>query len=262
LEQANLEIKKAQENIIRAEKLATVGRLASGIAHEIGNPLGIIMGYLELLKQEDILREDKQDYIKRAENELTRIDIIIRQLLDIARPQLVHKEPISVHGVIEDMVHILKVQPIMSTIHIHLNLQAMNDVIVADANQLRQVFLNLAINAADAILLSQEKGKGELNISTELLPPNDANAIDQQSTLYILYEDNGHGISNENLPNIFDPFFTTKPPGKGTGIGLSVCFMIIESISGHIHAQSTVGKGTQMNIFLPIYHNNPSSQVE
>lgn len=244
LEKANQNLKQAQQDIIRAEKLASVGRLAAGIAHEIGNPIAIVIGYLELLRQNDIEEEDKRDFITRTQSEINRINGIIRQLLDISRPSESEPKVVSVHDIILDVLNVFKFQPIMSKIHSEIHLDAAQDQVMANPDQLRQIFLNLMMNAADAIAEKHKEGGGEIRIDTEV--------ISDSSCLKITYSDNGAGISHDHLENIFDPFYTTKDPGKGTGLGLSVCFMIIESMGGNIRAFSQENKGTQMVIHLPL----------
>jgi len=252
LEKTNTELNKAQEEIIRAEKLASVGRLASGIAHEIGNPIGIIMGYLELLKQGDIQAQEKLDYILRTEKEIHRMDTVIRQLLDLSRPLAVDSSVVSIHEVIDDIANVLNVQPLMSNIELTLSLEAQSDQVLADPNQLRQVFLNLAINAADAIAADREGKQGRLEIMSEVTKKSLAHKKRFIKSINIRFIDNGPGIPQKNLDNIFDPFFTTKAPGKGTGLGLYVCFMIVDSLGGNIQAHSTEGQGMTMTITLPL----------
>jgi len=252
LEEANLELKKAQKEIIRAEKLASVGRLSAGIAHEIGNPIGIVIGYLELLKQADISEGEKKEFIQRTEEEIERINTIIRQLLEISRPSNSGRTAVAVHDLIHDMADVLRVQPLISSVKLSLDLNAAEQTVLADPNQLRQVFLNLIINAADAITSEDKEAGGWLNISTRLL--NDTGSDTKPSTAYleISFTDDGPGIAEESLGNIFDPFFTTKDPGKGTGLGLSVSFMIVESLGGKMTGISEKGQGTTMIISLPI----------
>ena len=257
LEKANVDLQNAQKEIIRAEKLASVGRLSAGIAHEIGNPIGIVMGYLDLLKQPDVDEEEKSEYIKRTEGELNRISTIIRQLLDLSRPSKEGVEPIQVHEIIHDITEVVKLQPLMSGISIDLLLDAPQDRVLADPNQLRQVFLNLMLNAADAIASDEKSQRDGGRIAIEsMLDPVDGNpgknGESKRSLLTVQVIDNGPGIAEENLGNIFDPFFTTKEPGKGTGLGLSVSFMIIEGIGGHITAGRHAGKGTVMTLTLPL----------
>jgi two-component system NtrC family sensor kinase len=250
LEAANLKLKKAQKEIIRAEKLASVGRLSAGIAHEIGNPIGIVMGYLELLKQKDIPDAEKKEYIHRTEEEIERINTIIRQLLEISRPSTAGLKVVSTHDLIDDIAQVLKV--------------------LADANQLRQVFLNLIINAADAISSGGKSVNGKLTIRSSLIDAKADRPEDARSFLKIMFIDNGPGISEENISNIFDPFFTTKEPGKGTGLGLSVSYMIVEGFGGEMSVDSKIGEGTTMTLRLPVFerevdavtNENPSETIE
>jgi signal transduction histidine kinase len=262
LETANLELKKAQKEIIRAEKLASVGRLSAGIAHEIGNPIGIVMGYLELLKQKDIPAAEQEEYIHRTEAEIERINTIIRQLLEISRPSNVGLKAVSVHDLIDDISEVLNVQPLMSNIEFECRLEAQNDKIMADANQLRQVFLNLIINAADAISSEDKADNGKLLIQSSLFSGTPEQPQDQKTYLEIMFIDNGPGISEENIANIFDPFYTTKEPGKGTGLGLSVSFMIIEGFGGKMTVSSKIGEGTTMTLLLPVVESETDAAEE
>jgi len=253
LEKANYELKQAQKDIIRAEKLASVGRLSAGIAHEIGNPIGIINGYLELLKGNDISNTDREEFLQRTEAELKRIDTIIRQLLDFSRPSVEDVKAVSVHEIIEDTIGASRFHPLMSDIDLDLKLFAENDMVMADPNQLRQIFLNLIINAADAILSSKDPSKGRISITSDV-PKNIRNdSAEAMDVLRIDYMDNGIGIAETDLGNIFDPFFTTKAYGKGTGLGLSVCFMIVEKMGGKIQASSRENQGTTISVYLPLH---------
>jgi signal transduction histidine kinase len=253
LERANSELKQVQKDIIRAEKLASVGRLSAGIAHEIGNPIGIVIGYLELLKQADITEAEREEYIQRTEEEIERINSIIRQLLEVSRPSNTGRTAVSVHDLILDTAEVLRVQPLISNMELNLDLGATEDTVLADPNQLRQVFLNLIINAADAISGDENANGGRLKISTTLGKNGDQDSPAAANQLEITLADNGPGIAEENLSNILDPFFTTKDPGRGTGLGLSVSFMIVESLNGKMTGISELGKGTTMIISLPLY---------
>ena len=261
LEKANLELKKAQKDIVQAEKLASAGRLSAGIAHEIGNPIGIVIGYLELLKQEDITAAERDEYIHRTEAEIERINTIIRQLLEVSRPSSSDRTAVSVHELIHDTASVLRVQPLISNIELSLKLAAEDDVVLADANQLRQVFLNLIINAADAISVEGGDTGGKLEITTAFETDGDPGAENPAARLKIMFIDDGPGIAEENLGNIFDPFFTTKDPGRGTGLGLSVSFMIVESLGGTMTVTSEIGKGTAMKIYLPLLNSGLSGST-
>ncbi|MFO7557674.1 MAG: ATP-binding protein [Desulfobacterales bacterium] len=250
IESANIEIKKAQKEIIRAEKLASVGRLAAGIAHEIGNPLGIVSGYLGLLKERAISIEEREDYLNRSEAEISRIKSIIRELLDFSRPVEEVTEDVNLHEIIHETAEILKVQPLMNNIRIDLVLSAENDTVHADPDQLRQVFINLMMNAADAISSSENSEAGMLTVETRVTEHPEINNLRPFLTIQIM--DNGSGIPAGNLGNIFDPFFTTKEPGEGTGLGLAVSFMIVEQAGGRISAESDGRHGTTFTVCLPL----------
>lgn len=251
LEQANIELKNAQKEIIRAEKMASVGRLAAGIAHEIGNPIGIVLGYLDMLKNNNLDDEDKIDFLKRTEDEVQRINAIIRQLLDLARPADSQNEPVNLSTVVQDIVDVMQLQPVMHHTNIELHLGAAHDSVWGNDNQLRQVFLNLLLNAADSIQGGSSPQKGRIEVRTS----NSSERIEgpTQPMLRVEFKDNGDGIDPEKLQNIFDPFYTTKEPGKGTGLGLSVSYMIIEGMGGTISAESRVGHGARFVIELPIH---------
>jgi len=252
LEAANAELKKAHKDMLRAEKMASVGRLSSGIAHEIGNPIGIVLGYLDLLRQEDLTDPERLDFIDRAQNEIGRVNDIIRELLDFARPAKDVKQAVSVHAVIEEIVGMLQQQPMMKKIDLGCRLEAEDHVIEADPQRLRQVFLNLLINASDAIKLEPGQGGARIRIDSRN-PPSAGKA---ERTLEIVVADNGPGIPTDQLNNIFDPFYTTKEPGKGTGLGLSVCFMIIEASGGTLRAEAAPEKGTRFILTFPCPERN------
>ena len=141
----------------------------------------------------------------------------------------------------------------MSNIELSLKLTAEDDTVLADSNQLRQVFLNLIINAADAISVEGEDTGGKLEITTALETDADPDTKNPAARLKIMFIDDGPGIAEENLGNIFDPFFTTKDPGRGTGLGLSVSFMIVESLGGTMTVTSEAGSGNDDEISLPLY---------
>jgi signal transduction histidine kinase len=251
LEMANRELNKAQIEIIRAEKLASVGRLAAGIAHEIGNPIGIVIGYLGLLKQADSGAGERIEYLDRAEKEIERINTIIRQLLEISRPSQGGSQRVSVHALIQNMAQVFEIQPFMSHVRLATVLEAPCDEVKADPNQLRQVFLNLIMNAADAITAKGMGTMGDIVISTSPAMGTETMSESNKNWLRIRFSDNGAGIAAEHLKNVFDPFFTTKEPGKGTGLGLSVSFTIIESFGGRMLVESVLGQGTCMTVLLP-----------
>ena len=238
LEKANTAIRKSQADLIKSEKLASVGRLAAGIAHEIGNPMGIILGYIDLLKGENLTASERKDFLRRVESELTRINDIIRQLLDFSRPAGGRPEKTSVHQVILATLKMLEPQPLMAHIESDIRLNASNDVVWADPNQLQQVFLNLIMNAADAM-----KTEKHLIIKTSTT----------DKVIRVQFEDSGTGIPEADLEGIFDPFYTSKPPGRGTGLGLSVSYTIVQGIGGTIGAENNPDRGISVTIEIPLH---------
>ncbi|MDR9500307.1 MAG: ATP-binding protein [Desulfurivibrionaceae bacterium] len=252
LEEANVSLIRAQQEVIQAEKLASVGRLSAGIAHEIGNPVGIVLGYLELLQQENLEPGDRLDFIRRAIEEINRINTIIRQLLDLARSGDDEQGRVHLHELLTDMHHRLKDQPLLAAMTIVLDLRADHDAVEAIADKLRQVFLNIIMNAADAVQGNGAEPAGLLTIATATgtasLQPGQA----EVPVLKISCTDNGPGIATENVETLFDPFFTTKEPGKGTGLGLSVSYMIIDNAKGKITAARRPQGGTVFTVLLPL----------
>ncbi len=244
LEKANRDLRQAQDEIIRSEKLASVGRLAAGIAHEIGNPIGIILGYLDLLNSGDITEADKKDFLSRIESEIVRVNRIIRHLLDFSRPSSGEPEKTRVHDLVQMTLAMLEPQPMMEGVRTTLDLKAQKDTVLADPNQLQQVFLNIIMNAVDALA----EGKGEEGIKQLKIRSDKI-----EGSIELRFSDNGPGISDKELLRIFDPFYTTKEPGKGTGLGLSVCYRIVEGLGGTIRAESKSGEGATIIVSLPLH---------
>jgi len=244
LEKANRDLRQAQDEIIRSEKLASVGRLAAGIAHEIGNPIGIILGYLDLLNSGDIAEADKKDFLSRIESEIVRVSRIIRQLLDFSRASSGEPVKTKVHDLLEMTLAMLEPQPMMEGVQTTLDLGAQKDTVLADPSQLQQVFLNIIMNAADALAEGKgESGTKQLKIRSEKI----------QGSVELRFSDNGPGIPEKDLLHVFDPFYTTKEPGKGTGLGLSVSYRIVEGLGGSIRAESKPGDGATIIVSLPLY---------
>jgi signal transduction histidine kinase len=282
LESANKKLKQAQEELIRSEKLASIGRFAAGVAHEVGNPLGAILGYTSILEREDIHREEAQDYLKRIEKEIERINRILRELLDFSKPSKFEIRDVEVNTVLENTLSLLSHQKTFKNIETQLELEPDLPMIKGDESQLSQVFINILLNAIDAM-----PNGGYLKIQTEnfvverylgddfqpIYPPrrkgdpmeSDYSRLrksDPFSALFtkflkedrlvkIRISDTGVGIEPDNLERIFDPFFTTKEPDKGTGLGLSVSLSIIESMNGRIRVESEIGKGSAFEIYFP-----------
>lgn len=275
LEKANQELQLAREETVRSEKMASVGLLAAGMAHEVGTPLAAIIGYACILKDELKDDEVKADYLHRIEAEAGRIDRIVRGLLDYARPTQTKYEQVKVAQLVVETVDLLKDQGVLKSLDLSLQLSENLPIINIDPHQLQQVLINLLINARDAMpaggslgiktslvlydrppihnpdsgLMVVGRRKGDFNSAFSLASVNKQRV---DSWLLISVMDNGEGIAAENLEKIFDPFFTTKEPGKGTGLGLAICARIIDSFNGRIIAESETGKGTVITMWLPV----------
>ena len=242
LETTNRQLKRAHQDMLRAEKLAAVGRLSAGLAHEIGNPLGIVTGYLELLGRRGLDSAQRRDIVRRTETEIGRIGRILRQLLDLARPSPEAATAFCLHDLIVETAQVFEHQPLTADVTLICRLTAGRHRVVGDVERLRQVFLNLMINAVDAIRETGDGRQGRLEISTE----------NRDDRIVAALRDNGAGIDADRLPLIFDPFYTTKEPGQGTGLGLAVSFMIVEAIGGRMRAESRPGEGTTISVSLPL----------
>ena len=262
LKTANLELKKAQNDVIRAEKLATVGRLTSGIAHEIGNPIGIVLGYLDLLKQTDLTPEERDDFIVRSEKEITRIHHIIRQLLDMSRASTDESKPISIRLLLQDLISVLNYQPAAHAIRFESLFEADDDRVCADPDRLRQVFLNILLNAVDALNSHACASAGEKTITVRTTADTQTPEARPGHWIRVIIHDNGPGIPSADLAHVFDPFFTTKQPGKGTGLGLSVSFMIVEKLGGHLSVSSSPETGALFEVALPLSTDRPLNDVQ
>jgi len=238
LEAINHELRKTRDQLIISEKFASVGKLASGIAHEIGNPLSIISGYLEMLSKSKNLDEREKDSLSRVESELKRIHQIIRELLDYSRPPSQAKEMIDLNRVIMESIMLIEAQKGFQKIKTDLYLQQNLPFVLANRNQMKQVLINLLFNALDAM-----PDGGNLKVKTFVSDnPSDEVCIE--------IIDTGVGIPPENLTKIFDPFFTTKEPGKGEGLGLSISLNLIEAMNGKIEVESEPGQGSTFRIKL------------
>jgi len=241
-------LSEARKQIVQSDKLASLGRLAAGVAHEINNPLTGILTYSScLLKQADLKKENKDD-LEVIIHETRRCSEIVKQLLEFARQASPYKTKININLIINRALSIVHNQLEINNIKVHKNLSNHLPELKADTNQLHQVFINLLVNAADAM----EGQGGEINISNNLVKKRGFEYIQ------VKIADTGCGIPKENIPKIFDPFYSTKGP-KGTGLGLAVVWGIVEKHNGIISVKSEVGKGTIFTVKLPVREVSDSS---
>jgi two-component system NtrC family sensor kinase len=232
-------MENTQRQLTQSEKLASVGRLAAGVAHEINNPLTGVLTFGHLLLDEPELSEGVKRDIQVIVDETTRCREIIRNLLDFARETEPECRPVDINDLIRKTLDIVRNQSMFQDIAIHERLAAGLPAIPTDPNQIKQVLMNLILNAAEAM-----PGGGAITISTQF-------GEDDRFVTFCV-QDTGCGISAEDLERIFDPFFTTKEPGKGTGLGLSVSYGIVQRHGGTITVTSEVGKGSTFEVHLPV----------
>jgi signal transduction histidine kinase len=271
------ELTQSQDLLVRQEKLASLGRLAAGVAHELNNPLSAVAGFAEALQRhvsggectDDRRFGDCREYLGMMQAEVARAAAIVRRLLDFARQREPAFGPVELGQVMRDAVAFVERQARMANRQIVVLPGDEGSVVQGDSQMLQQVFLNLLTNALDAV-----EGGGEVTIAARHVPRGDrvnpstrqlgrgGPGVDQstrrpidQSTEWVdvIVSDTGVGIAPEHLAKVFDPFFTTKEVGKGTGLGLAICQSIVEQHGGTIHVQSPgPGKGTAVTVRLPL----------
>jgi two-component system NtrC family sensor kinase len=235
LEATTAELAQAEDQVLRSARLASVGRLAAGVAHEIGNPLTAVVGLIELARDGDIDAESRDELLERTTRETERIQRIIRDLLDFARPDDEGEDAVAdAATVIEEAVRLVAPQKDTSAIRIERRLEAVGSV-RGSADRLKQVVLNLLLNAVDAV-----DGEGEVIIEL---------AADDEGAL-IAVSDDGPGIDPEVRDHLFEPFVTTKPVGQGTGLGLAVCHTIVERLGGSLRATEAPSGGARFELRL------------
>lgn len=258
------ELKKNQsEQLMQSAKLASVGELAVSVAHEINNPLTGILGFTGLLLSEMPPDDPRTKDLKVIESEALRSRQIVRNLLDFSRSHGSKKEPIDINGVIRNTLTLIQYQAKTSNINIVEKFARDLHPVQADADQLKQVFINLIKNAFDAM----PQG-GMLTIETSSLPEKPLEMNDpsihqsmSEEMVMIQFKDSGMGIHPDNIQNIFDPFFTTKGRQMGTGLGLSISYNIIEKHGGRLEVESELGKGSNFMIKLPALSHQGSRHV-
>jgi two-component system NtrC family sensor kinase len=273
LDETNRVLLATQKDLVQAEKLASIGRLASGVAHEIGNPLGALLGYVSVLRR----RGADAELLGGMEREARRIDRIVRGLLDYARPGSAPKEAVDINESIRSVLALLGEQGRLRGVEVVMDLAPELPPVHAAAHQVDQVFVNLFTNAEAAM-----NGVGRLSVTTRIdwvqppRPIRKRRADDPPGINYahlrrmrqdaprepdhlevgtevvrVVVADSGPGISDEHIANIFDPFFTTKPPGEGTGLGLAIVSSTMAELGGRIEVDSPSSGGAVFSLLFP-----------
>lgn len=250
----NEELEVTRHSLIRAEKLASIGRLAAGVAHEVGNPLSAILGYVELLRQGDLPPEVSQDFLRRIADDTARINAIIKGLLDYSRQHPLAIARLDVNDLIYETIDLMAPQKNFKAITFDVSSHCKPAWVMADSRQLQQVLVNMFLNASQAM-----EAEGVITVFLERVLYDPASTYRQNanrfhrgdSLITVSVIDQGEGIDEETQERIFDPFFTTKEPGSGTGLGLSVSDKIIDGFMGAIDVHSRKGEGATFTILLP-----------
>ena len=236
-----------QERLLQSEKMVSVGQLVSGVAHELNNPLTGIMGFAQLLLARDLDEKTEGD-VETIYREAERAAKIVQNLLSFARRKRTEKEPANLNSLLERVLELRTYDLQVKSIDLELQLDPKLPETMVDANQIQQVFLNLIINAEQAILA--EKERGTLKVRTQR----------EKGNIRVTFQDDGPGMEEGTLRRVFDPFFTTKEVGEGTGLGLTICYGIIDEHDGRIWAESQPGRGTTFIIELPIVQGAPKAR--
>ncbi|MEZ4524526.1 MAG: ATP-binding protein [Desulfobacterales bacterium] len=229
---------RSEKQIAQADKLASIGQFSSGIAHEINNPLGIILGYTQLLLREENPESAKYEDLKTIEKHVKTCKSIVEDLLNFARSSKPVEGPVCIHDCMEDVLMFLQHRSAPDETEIVKNYDRSVPKMILDEKKIKQVFINLMMNAIHAI---GKKGKIAITTAYEA----------SKNQVRIKIADTGYGIEKKNLTKIFDPFFTTKPTGEGTGLGLAVSYGIIKNHGGEILVESEPGRGAEFAIVLP-----------
>jgi two-component system sensor histidine kinase HydH len=239
LEESLNELKSMEQELLQAEKLSAIGQLSAGLAHEIRNPLSSIKGAVEILAADYPPDHRKHRMLKVLDREADRLNKVLTNFLSFARPQKMQFKPSNAVDRLEGVIRLIEAQLTKAHIEIVRHYPDSPPLVVMDDEQLGQVFLNLLLNAIQAM-----PHGGKLNIDVRVVKTK------KDPGLQLQFRDTGVGIKPEDLPNLFNPFFTTKQ--EGTGLGLAICYRIIEQHGGRIRVESEPGQGTTFSLWLPL----------
>jgi signal transduction histidine kinase len=273
LRATNRELRRTRAGLDRAERLAQVGRLAAGVAHEVGNPIGAMLAFVELAARDPGLAEGSRSHLARAAREGERVRVILRQLLDFSRPSRPSPQPVQLARVAEEAAELVRVQRAHRRIAIELHAAPEAPAVQADPGAVLQILLNLLLNAADAVAGAEAPAirlelrpaalrarVGDTDPTGALAPagalsraPARALSRARAEALECVVADNGCGIAEADRERIFDPFFTTRPPGEGTGLGLSTAARLAEEMEGALLlVEPPAGYVTAFALRLPV----------
>ena len=233
------DLKRLEEQLIQAEKLAAMGQMLAGVAHELNNPLTAILGVTELLRERVGTDDSTRRQLELTHRQARRAARIVQNLLEFSRPASPQKKPLDLNNLLERTLQLHEHSLRRNNIEVDFHPRADLPGVIGDANQLIQVLLNLVTNAEQAIREVRDTGRIQIRA--------DRNG----NQLAITVQDDGVGIRPEALPRIFDPFYTTKRPGGGTGLGLSICMSIIREHGGNIEAETLPAGGSAFTVYLP-----------
>jgi two-component system NtrC family sensor kinase len=239
------DLKRLEEQLIQAEKLAAMGQMLAGVAHELNNPLTAILGVTELLRERPGADDSTRRQLELTHRQARRAARIVQNLLEFSRPASPQKKPLDLNNLLERTLQLHEHSLRRNNVEVDSHLPADLPGVIGDANQLIQVFLNLVTNAEQAIREVRDSGRIQIR----------AGRNGNQVTITV--QDDGVGIRPEALPKIFDPFYTTKRPGGGTGLGLSICMSIIREHGGNIEAEILPAGGSAFTIYLPAASGQP-----
>ncbi|MEO6654931.1 MAG: ATP-binding protein, partial [Pyrinomonadaceae bacterium] len=231
------ELQRLNDQLIRAEKLAAMGTLAAGVAHEVNNPLASISSLVQIMRSQEGHSAETREKLNMISGQIQRITQVTSDMTNFARTRPAAKSESDINAIVRTALRLASFDEAFHNLEIEADLAANLPKIFADEDQLQQVFLNLFLNARDAMT-----GGGSLSIKTSV----------RDSVIVIKVADSGTGIPESNMQSIFDPFFTTKPAGSGTGLGLAVCYGIVTAHGGRIGVENNQPAGTRFVITFPL----------
>src|SRR4029077_9877058 len=234
------ELKRLEEQLIQSEKLAAMGQMLAGVAHELNNPLTAILGVTELLRDSEGVQENTKRQLELTHRQARRAARIVQNLLEFSRPAAPQKKALDVNTLIERTLQLQDHSLRRNNIHVDFQPHSDLPAVIGDANQLIQVFLNLISNAEHAIREVRETGRVQIRIGRI------------GGHISVTVQDDGVGVAQEALPKLFDPFYTTKRPGGGTGLGLSICMSIVREHGGSIDVETLPAGGSAFTVYLPV----------